>query len=86
MDGQSEIANLTIIDLFKVYVMEVDQRAWLENYFLMVEYAYNNTIHTFIGEAFFKVIKGSVKLPLIFKPHGKIFATDEYSKDTKASF
>ena len=25
MDGQSEIANLTILDLLKAYVMEVDQ-------------------------------------------------------------
>ncbi|MCO5579340.1 hypothetical protein L7F22_033196 [Adiantum nelumboides] len=40
-DGQSEIANLTILDLLKSYVMEVDQRSQWEKYLPLVEYAYN---------------------------------------------
>ena len=85
-DGQSEIANLTIIDLLKAYVTEVDQRSQWEKYLPLVEYAYNNTVHTSTGKAPFEVIEGRSKLPLIVKPHAKIFAADEYSRDLKESF
>ncbi|MCO5551025.1 hypothetical protein L7F22_004520 [Adiantum nelumboides] len=85
-DGQSEIANLTILDLLKSYVTEVDQRSQWEKYLPLVEYAYNNTIHTSTGKAPFEVIEGRSKSPLLLKVHGKIFATDEYSRDLKESF
>ena len=48
-DGQSEIANLTILDLLKNYVNEVDQRSQWEKYLPLVEYACNNTVHTTTG-------------------------------------
>ncbi|MCO5574636.1 hypothetical protein L7F22_028425 [Adiantum nelumboides] len=86
MDGQSEIANLTILDLLKSYVMEVDQRSQWEKYLPLVEYAYNNTVHTSTGKAPFEVIEGRPKSPLLLKVHGKIFAADEYSRDLKESF
>ncbi|MCO5575079.1 hypothetical protein L7F22_028876 [Adiantum nelumboides] len=86
MDGQSEIANLTILDLLKSYVTEVDQRSQWEKYLPLVEYAYNNTIHTSIGKAPFEVIEGRPKSPLLLKVHGKIFTIDEYSHDLKESF
>ena len=76
MDGQSEIANLTIIDLLKAYVTEVDQRNQWEKYLPSVEYAYNNTIHSSIGKAPFEVIEGRPKLTLIVKYLGIVFATD----------
>ena len=85
-DGQSEIANLTIIDLLKAYVTEVDQKDQWEKYLPLVEYAYNNTVHTSTGKAPFEIIEGRSKLPLIVKPLGKIFAADEYSRDLKESF
>ncbi|MCO5555881.1 hypothetical protein L7F22_009425 [Adiantum nelumboides] len=85
-DGQSEIANLTVLDLLKAYVTEVDQRSQWEKYLPLVEYAYNNTVHTFIGKAPFEVIEGRSKSPLLLKVHGKIFAADEYSRDLKESF
>ena len=50
-DGQSEIANLTILDLLKTYVDGVDQRGQWEKYLPLVEYAYNNnpvTILTYL--------------------------------------
>ena len=77
---------MTILDLLKAYVTEVDQRSQWEKYLPLVEYAYNNTVHTSTGKAPFEVIEGRPKLPLIVKPHAKIFAADEYSKDLKESF
>ena len=85
MDGKSDIANLTIIDLLKAYVTKVDQREQWEKYLPLVEYAYNNTIHTYIGKAPFKVVEGRPNLSLIYTPREKIFATNEYSKDCKES-
>ncbi|MCO5610975.1 hypothetical protein L7F22_065223 [Adiantum nelumboides] len=72
-DGQSGIANLTILDLLKAYVMEVDQRSQWEKYLPLVEYAYNNTVHTSIGKAPFEVIEGRSKSPLLLKVHGESF-------------
>ncbi|MCO5593953.1 hypothetical protein L7F22_047972 [Adiantum nelumboides] len=86
MDGQSEIANLTVLDLLKAYVTEVDQRSQWEKYLPLVEYAYNNTVHTSTGKAPFEVIEGRSKSPLLLKVHGKIFAADDYSRDLKESF
>ena len=80
MDGQSEITNLTIIELLIAYVTEVDQR---DQCLPMVEYAHNNTIHTFVGKIPFEIAEGRLKLPLMVKPHEKIFATDECSKTFK---
>ncbi|MCO5567329.1 hypothetical protein L7F22_021019 [Adiantum nelumboides] len=85
-DGQSEIANLTVLDLLKAYVMELDQRSQWEKYLPLVEYAYNNTVHTSTGKAPFAMIDGRSKSPLLLKVHGKIFAADEYSRDLKESF
>ncbi|MCO5603742.1 hypothetical protein L7F22_057894 [Adiantum nelumboides] len=85
-DGQSEIANLTVLDLLKAYVTEVDQRTQWEKYLPLVEYAYNNTIHTSTEKAPFEVIEGRSKSPLLLKVHGKIFAANEYSRDLKESF
>ncbi|MCO5592257.1 hypothetical protein L7F22_046255 [Adiantum nelumboides] len=85
-DGQSEIANLTVLDLLKAYVTEVDQRSQWEKYLPLVEYAYNNTVHTSTGKAPFEVIEGRSKSPLLLKVHGKIFAAAEYNRDLKESF
>ena len=52
----------------------------------LVEYAYNNTIHTFTGKAPFEIIEGRPKLPLIVKYLGNIFVADEYTRDLKESF
>ncbi|MCO5571422.1 hypothetical protein L7F22_025162 [Adiantum nelumboides] len=85
-DGQSEIANLMVLDLLKAYVTEVDQRSQWEKNLPLVEYAYNNTVHTSIKKAPFEVIEGRPKSPLLLKVHGKIFAADEYSRDLQESF
>ena len=73
-DGQSEIANLTIIDLLKAYVTKVDHHDQWEKYLPMVEYAYNNTIHTSTGKTPFEIVEGGPKLPLMVKYLGNEFA------------
>ena len=86
MDGQSEIANLTILGLLKAYVKEVDQSNQWKKYLPLLEYAYNNIVHTSTGKAPFEIIKGRPKLPLIVKMLGHVFAADKYSWDLKESF
>ena len=76
-DGQSEIANLTIIDLLKAYVMEVEQRDQWERYLPMVEYA----IHTSTGKTPFEIVKGRPKVSLMVKYLTNVFAAKEYSRD-----
>ena len=85
-DGQSEIVNLVIIDLLKCYVNEVDQRNQWERYLPLVEYAYNNMVHSSIGKSPFEVIEGKPKPPLMLKIKNNIFAASEYVRDIKESF
>ncbi len=56
---------------------EVAQANQWEKYLSLVEYAYNNTIHTSTCKPPFEVIEGRPRLPLILKPHNKIFAANE---------
>ena len=85
-DGQSEIVNSTILDLLKSYVNEVDQRNQWEKYLPLVEYAYNNTVHTSTGKSPFEIIEGRSKVPPILRMHQKIFAANEYVRDLQTSF
>ena len=86
MDGQSEIVNSTILDLLKAYVTKVDQRDQCKNYLLILEYAYNNTVHTSTKKAPFEIIEGRPKLYLIEKMLGKVFVSNKYSRDIKEFF
>ncbi|MCO5562083.1 hypothetical protein L7F22_015709 [Adiantum nelumboides] len=85
-NDQSEIANSIVLDLLKGYVGEVIQANQWEKYLPHVEYAYNNTIHTSMGKTPFEVIEGRPRLPLILKPHEKIFAADEEVRDIPVAF
>ncbi|MCO5611908.1 hypothetical protein L7F22_066167 [Adiantum nelumboides] len=55
-DGQSEVANSIVLDLLKYYVSE--HKATWEHYLPLVEYAYNNTVHTSTSKAPFEIVKG----------------------------
>ena len=48
-DGHYEEANSTVLDLLKCYVSE-HKVSW-EQYLPLVEYAYNNTVHSPTGKA-----------------------------------
>ena len=85
-DGQSEIVNSMILDLRKSYVNAVYQRNWWEKYLPLVEYAYNNTMHTSTGKSPFEIVEGRSKFPRILRMHQKIFFADKYVRDLQASF
>ncbi|MCO5571715.1 hypothetical protein L7F22_025462 [Adiantum nelumboides] len=73
-DGQSEEVNSTVLDLLKCYVSE-HKVAW-EQYLPLVEYAYNNTVHSSTGKAPFKIVEGGKKVPPILHTKDKIFEPD----------
>ena len=57
-DGQSEIVNSIMLDVLKSYVGEVAQCNEWEQYLPLLEYAYNNTMHTSMGKAPFDIFEG----------------------------
>ncbi|MCO5563142.1 hypothetical protein L7F22_016778 [Adiantum nelumboides] len=62
-DGQSEIVNSAVLDLLKCYVS--DNPAQWEHYLPLVEFAYNNTIHSFIGKAPFEIVGARKPPPMV---------------------
>ncbi|MCO5614231.1 hypothetical protein L7F22_068511 [Adiantum nelumboides] len=78
-DGQSEEANSTVLDLLKCCVSE--HKATWEHYLPLVEYAYNNTVHTSTGKAPFEIMEGGKKVPPILHTKEKIFEADNTVED-----
>ncbi|MCO5601365.1 hypothetical protein L7F22_055485 [Adiantum nelumboides] len=64
-DDQSEIVNCAVLDLLKCYVS--DNPAQWEHFLLLVEFSYNNTIHSSTGKAPFEIVGGARKLPPMVK-------------------
>ena len=75
-DGQLEIANSIVLDLLKCYVY--DQKEKWGQYLSLVEYAYNNTVHSSTGKAPFEIVEGTKKVPPILRTKDKIFEADKY--------
>ncbi|MCO5608883.1 hypothetical protein L7F22_063101 [Adiantum nelumboides] len=63
----------------KCYVSE--HKAKWEQYLPLVEYAYNNTMHSSTGKAPFEVVEGCNKVPPILHTTDKIFEADKYVQD-----
>ncbi|MCO5607558.1 hypothetical protein L7F22_061755 [Adiantum nelumboides] len=84
IDGQSEEANSTVLDLLKCYVSE-HKATWL-HYLPLVEYAYNNTVHTATGKAPFEIVEGGKKVPPILQTKDKIFEADKYVQNTDEAY
>ncbi|MCO5605036.1 hypothetical protein L7F22_059213 [Adiantum nelumboides] len=78
-NGQSEEANSIVLDLLKCYVSE-HKGKW-EQYLPLVEYAYNNTVHSSTGKAPFEIVEGGKKVPPILHTKDKIFEADKYVQD-----
>ena len=76
IDGQLEETNSTVLDLLKCYVSE-HKTKW-EQYLPLVEYAYNNTVHSSTGKAPFEIVEGGKKVPPILHTKDKIFEADQY--------
>ncbi|MCO5581506.1 hypothetical protein L7F22_035391 [Adiantum nelumboides] len=83
-DGQSEEANSIVLDLLKCYVSE--HKASWEHYLPLVEYAYNNTVHTSTGKAPFEIAEGGKKFPPILHTKDKIFEADKYVQNTDEAY
>ncbi|MCO5607585.1 hypothetical protein L7F22_061782 [Adiantum nelumboides] len=83
-DGQSEEANSTVLDLLKCYVSK--HMATWEHYLPLVEYAYNNTVHTLTGKAPFERVEGGKKVPPILQTKDKIFEADKYVQNTDEAY
>ncbi|MCO5602618.1 hypothetical protein L7F22_056752 [Adiantum nelumboides] len=78
-DGQSEEANSIVLDLLKCYVSK--HKAKWEQYLPLVEYAYNNIVHSSTGKAAFEIVGGGKKVPPILHTKDKTFETDKYVQD-----
>ncbi|MCO5600970.1 hypothetical protein L7F22_055087 [Adiantum nelumboides] len=83
-DGQSEIANSLVLDLLKSYIS--DQKTEWERYLPLVEFAYNNTIHSSTGKAPFEIVEDAMKVPPFLSTTDKIFEADEYTRDLDTAF
>ena len=83
-DGQSEITNSVVLDLLKCYVS--DHKEQWEQYLPLVEYAYNNTVHSSTGKAPFEIVEGGKKVPPILHTKDKIFEADKFTKDWEEAY
>ncbi|MCO5589123.1 hypothetical protein L7F22_043089 [Adiantum nelumboides] len=83
-DGQSEIANSVMLDLLESYIS--DQKTQWTRYLPLVEFAYNNTIHSSTGKAPFEIVEGAMKVPPFLSTKDKIFEADEYTRDLDTAF
>ena len=86
MDGQIEIVNSTILDLLKCYVNEVDKRNQWETYLPLLEYAYNNTVHTSTRKTPVEIIEGHPKIPPILQTQEQIFAANKFVQGVRDAF
>ena len=83
-NGQSEITNSTFLDLLKFYIHD-HQMLW-EKYLSIVEFTYNNTIHSSIGKTPFEIIYGrSLPTPLM-QTKEWIFAADQFVEDYDSTY
>ncbi|MCO5588866.1 hypothetical protein L7F22_042826 [Adiantum nelumboides] len=83
-DGQSEIANSVVMDFLKSYIS--DQKTQWERYLPLVEFAYNNTLHSSTGKAPFEIVEGAMKVLPILSTKDKIFEADKYTRDLDTAF
>ncbi|MCO5587679.1 hypothetical protein L7F22_041630 [Adiantum nelumboides] len=81
---QSEEAKSTILDLLKCYVSE--HKATWKHYLPLVEYAYNNTVHTSTGKAPFEIVEGGKKVPPILQTKDKTFEVDKYMQNIDEAY
>ena len=63
-----------------------DHKEKWEQYLPLVEYAYNNTVHTSTGKAPFEIVEGGKKVPPILHTKDKIFKANRYVEDMEESY
>ncbi|MCO5589007.1 hypothetical protein L7F22_042971 [Adiantum nelumboides] len=57
-----------------------------DRYLPLVEFAYNNTVHTSTGKAPFEIVEGGKKVPPTLCTKDKIFEADHFVEDLATSF
>ena len=63
--------------LFRIYANEVGQKSQWEKYLPLVEYDYNNIIHTStLGKAPLENFEGCPKIPLILRTKEQMFTAN----------
>ena len=67
----------------KYYVSE--HKAKWELYLSLVEYAYNNIVHSSIGKDPFEIVEGAREVPSILHTKEKIFEVDRYVEDLRTA-
>ncbi|MCO5595060.1 hypothetical protein L7F22_049097 [Adiantum nelumboides] len=83
-DGQFEIVNSEVLDLLKCYVS--DNSAQWEHYLPLVEFAYNNAIHSSTGKAPFEIVDRARKPPPMVKVMDDVFEADKFVKDLDLAY
>ncbi|MCO5597458.1 hypothetical protein L7F22_051536 [Adiantum nelumboides] len=83
-DGQTEVANSLVLDLLKCYVSE-HKETW-EHYLPLVEYAYNNTVHTSTSKAPFEIVEGGKKVSPILQTKDKKIEAYKYVQNTDEAY
>ncbi|MCO5600095.1 hypothetical protein L7F22_054203 [Adiantum nelumboides] len=83
-DGQSDIADSMVLDLLTSYIS--DQKTQWERYLPLVEFAYNNMIHSSMGKAPFEIVQGAMKVPPFLSTKDKILEANEYTRDLDTAF
>ena len=73
-----------MVDLLKCYVF--GHKSKWEYYLPLVEYAYNNTMHSSTSKAPFEILEGGRKVPPILLIKEKIFEADRFVEDLKTVY
>ncbi|MCO5579744.1 hypothetical protein L7F22_033604 [Adiantum nelumboides] len=72
------LQGLTSSRLDKPNLSSTEHKAVWEQYLPLVEYAYNNTVHSSTGKAPFEIVEGGKKVPPILHTKDRIFEADRY--------
>ncbi|MCO5611512.1 hypothetical protein L7F22_065765 [Adiantum nelumboides] len=83
-DGQSEIVNSAVLDLLKCCVS--DNPAQWEHYLPLVEFAYNNTIHSSTGKAPSEIVERARKPSPMVKVMDDVFEADKFVEDLDLAY
>ncbi|MCO5572398.1 hypothetical protein L7F22_026152 [Adiantum nelumboides] len=83
-DEQSNIADSVVLDLLTSYIS--DQKTQWERYLPLVEFAYNNMIHSSTRKAPFEIVQGAMKVPPFLSTKDKILEANEYTRDLDTAF
>ncbi|MCO5611605.1 hypothetical protein L7F22_065859 [Adiantum nelumboides] len=73
-----------ILDYLASYIS--NQKTQWERYLPLLEFAYNNTIHSSTWKAPFEIVEGAMKVPPFLSTKDKIFEANEYTRDLDTAF